>query len=455
MGQPGMVLEVASLPVHRDEPARSHEGEHQPQLLLRGVAGCVHRIGRHVEHVGPGPVEGVHHAMDRGLVPWDQGGGQDDGLSGPDVDELVLALRHERERGVRLTLRTGADHDDAARIQPVDLLDVDDVLLRHVEEFQSPGGIDRLVHRPPEERHHALIGVRGVHDLLDPVDVAREAGRDHQARSAGDDVVQDGSHGALADGVPGFLGVRGIGEEEMHALAASGLLGQPVEVGRPSVQGCLIDLEVARVHDRPERGVDDDRHPVGDGVRDPEEPHGERSGRGLLPRGHGLQVDEMRHLVLVELALQQRERERGAVDLEPAIDVAQEVRERPDVVFVTVGEDDPLDLVRLLAHEVEVRQDEIDTGHVARRERQPDVDDQDPVVELEAGHVPTDLTHPSEEDESRGRSRGDRHPPVLCEPDRARPRWRGRVAGGADPPAGPACPEPPSPGSGSTSRTAR
>ena len=44
--QPGMVLEVPPFAVDRDEPAGSHQREHQPELLLRGVTAGVHRVGR-------------------------------------------------------------------------------------------------------------------------------------------------------------------------------------------------------------------------------------------------------------------------------------------------------------------------------------------------------------------------------------------------------------------------
>jgi hypothetical protein len=156
-------------------------------------------------------------------------------------------------------------------------------------------------------------------------------------------------------------------------------------------------------------------------VRHPKEAHGERPGGRLLAGGDRLQIDEMGDLVLIELALKQGEGECRAVDLETAIDIAEQVRERADVILVPVGEDNSLDPVGLLPNEVEVGQDEVDAGHVAVREGQADVDDQDPAVELEAGHVPTHLAHPAEEDESRRRLRGDRRPPVLCGPAHARP----------------------------------
>ena len=62
------------------------------------------------------------------------------------------------------------------------------------------------------------------------------------------------------------------------------------------------------------------------------------------------------------------------------------------MVLVAVGEHDRLDSVGVLANVVEVRQHQVDARHVGRRERQPDVDHEQPAVQLEAGHVPADLT---------------------------------------------------------------
>jgi hypothetical protein len=151
-------------------------------------------------------------------------------------------------------------------------------------------------------------------------------------------------------------------------------------------------------------------------VRDPQEPHRERADGRALARHRGAQLASIAHLVLLELALQELERERGAVHRH-IVDLAQQVRERPDVVLVAMREHDRLDAVGVAAHVVEVGQHEIDAGHVPRREREPHVDDQDAAVELDARHVATDLPDPTEEDDPTDvRVRGDRRPPVRCGP---------------------------------------
>ena len=125
----------------------------------------------------------------------------------------------------------------------------------------------------------------------------------------------------------------------MHTQPAR-LLGQAVEVGRPAVERRLVDLEVAGVQDPAERGVDHDGHAVRDRVRDAQEPHRERPhGRRPLPRRDHVELAPIGNTVLFQLALEQRQRERGPVDGDIG-QLAEQVRQRADVIFVPVREHD-------------------------------------------------------------------------------------------------------------------
>ena len=81
--------------------------------------------------------------------------------------------------------------------------------------------------------------------------------------------------------------------------------------------------------------------------------------------------------------------------------LAQDPRQRADVVLVRVGDDDRLDVVGALAQVREVRQDEVDAGHLGGREPQAAVDDDDRAVVLDDGHVLADLAQPAERQDAQ------------------------------------------------------
>src|SRR5204863_6443914 len=83
-------------------------------------------------------------------------------------------------------------------------------------------------------------------------------------------------------------------------------------------------------------------------------------------------------------------------------DVLEQVRERTHMVLMPVREHDAVDAIRVRAQIREVREDEVDAGHVGVREHQPTVDDDDPPLDLEAEAVPTDLPDAAQEDDPDG-----------------------------------------------------
>ena len=91
------------------------------------------------------------------------------------------------------------------------------------------------------------------------------------------------------------------------------------------------------------------------------------------------------------------------------------------MVFVRVREEDRLDPVGVLPQVREVGQHEIDTGHVGVGEHDPAVDEQDPLVDLDAAAVAPDLAQPAQEDDT------DRV--THCAGRYHRPRRRGHMRG--------------------------
>jgi hypothetical protein len=61
------------------------------------------------------------------------------------------------------------------------------------------------------------------------------------------------------------------------------------------------------------------------------------------------------------------------------------------VVLVAVGDDRAVDAGRVLAQVGEVRQHQVDAEHVELGEHEPDVEQQDAALDLDAGAVAADL----------------------------------------------------------------
>ena len=122
--------------------------------------------------------------------------------------------------------------------------------------------------------------------------------------------------------------------------------------------------------------------------------------RSKLHAGGRFQVDEgdVPEPVLVELRPCHRHRQTPAVDRGHVNgpDLAQNPRQRPEMVLVTMGHDDPLDVRGALAEIAEVRQHEVDPEHLGRRETQARIDYHDAPAVLEHGHVLADFAQPAE-----------------------------------------------------------
>ena len=216
------------------------------------------------------------------------------------------------------------------------------------------------------------------------------------------------------------LRVRRVDEEEVDALFAEP--GEGAQVGYPAVEGELVHLEVAGVQDEAGGGADRDGEPVGDRVVDGDElaVEGAEGASVVLAHLHGDRGDA----VLLELRLEEREREAGADDgdVRP---LAQQVGHAADVVLVAVREHDRVDLVETVPDPGEVGQDHVDAGLVLLGEEDAAVDDEQPAGVLEDRHVAADLAQTAQGNDPQAvaRQRGEvlgRPPGAASPPTRLR-----------------------------------
>jgi hypothetical protein len=99
--------------------------------------------------------------------------------------------------------------------------------------------------------------------------------------------------------------------------------------------------------------------------------------------------------MLAALGGQQRQGEPGA-DHRQIRPQPQQERHRADVVLVSVGEHERLDVVQPAFDRAEIRQDEVHARRVVGREEHSAVDHEQPAGVLEDRHVAADLTDPTE-----------------------------------------------------------
>src|SRR6478735_6908260 len=392
-GELGVGIHVAPLAVHGQHVARLDDVVAVEQLAGARVARDVHLGVALVHDVGAEAHESVDDAVDGVLVAGDEAAGEQDGVAGADVD-AVLAVGHPGQGRHRLALGPGADQDDLVVAQVVELLDVDQDAVGHLEVAEL-GRDAHVAHHRPAHHGDLAAGLLGsVEHLLDAVHVAAEAGDDDAPLGVPEHLVDGGGDLELGGGEARDVGVGGVGQEEVDAL-----LPQPREgaqVGESAVEGQLVHLEVAGVQQRAGLGAHEDGESVWDGVVDGHELEVEDAEplALALPDRHGVRADA----VLLELGLDESQRERRADDRDVALELEQ-VGDGADVVLVAVGEHDRLDVVEAVTDVAEVRQDQVDARVVVLGEEDAAVDDEQAALRLEDGHVASDLAQPTERDD--------------------------------------------------------
>src|SRR5699024_269502 len=202
---------------------------------------------------------------------------------------------------------------------------------------------------------------------------------------------------ALVDDEPGLLCVGGVRQQQVDALVTEP--GEPCQVGQTAIQRQLVHLEVAGVQHGAARGTDPHGQRVVDGVVDREELQVE--GAEALPLSF-FDLDRGRlDAVLAQLGGQERQCEPGTDERDVGA-LTQQERHTTDVVLVPMGEHDRLDVVESVPDVVEVRQDQVGAGLFLLGEEHTAVDDEQPAVVLEDGHVATDLAKTAQGDHAQG-----------------------------------------------------
>ncbi len=112
---------------------------------------------------------------------------------------------------------------------------------------------------------------------------------------------------------------------------------------------------------------------------------------------HFVELRGIEHLVLFEAALDQGQREGGAVDRD--VHLRQQERDAADVVFVAVGENQAADVLAILLEVGEVGRDDVDAQQFGVGEHHAGVEDDDVVAVADGHAVHAELAQAPERDD--------------------------------------------------------
>ena len=245
-GELGMGTQVHGLAVNRHKVGGLGHGHQKLELFLAAVTRNMDEGAILIPHVAAKLGQAVDDLLDGLLVAGNRGRREDDGIALVDGERFVLAVGHTGQRRQRLALRAGAHDDNLVVRQVIDIEGIDDIGIVDVEVAQLArhAGVGEHGTSGHDDLAAALAG--GVANLLQAMDMARERRDEHAARGILDGVQQVGADFGLGLGKARNRGVGGVGKQQVDAL-----LGKATDggiIGRDAIDGRLVELKVARVH---------------------------------------------------------------------------------------------------------------------------------------------------------------------------------------------------------------
>ena len=217
---------VAKLAVHWHEPFRRSCGMKLSQLVAFAVPRGVKRAS--MDDFG----SALHHAVDHGchccFVAGDRVRAQHDGVFFAELDPAVVARCGRCQRGTRFGLRAGGEHAKLAGREIVGFFYGNEALFGNADDAQIAPQAHIALHRHAERGDHSVITNCSIHDLLNTMKMAGEAGHDDPSALIGCQHIGYGrADFAFRSRAAGHIGVGGIGQQQADA----GVAGEGADAG--------------------------------------------------------------------------------------------------------------------------------------------------------------------------------------------------------------------------------
>ena len=293
---------------------------------------------------------------------------------------------HPVQSGHILALGTGGHNDNLVFGQALDVGNVHQGALLHLQIAQLLSDLQHIFHTPSGDGHLAAIALGGGDDSLNPVHIGGEGGYNDSLVTVFELTVQAFGNHILAGSVACALHIGGVGQHGKHPFVAQ--LTQPGQVDHPVGTGG-IDLKVAGHYYGSHGGFDGEGNGVGDGVVYMDEFHGKAAGPHHIAGLVGNQLYGGIQIVFLQLQFNQAVGHGGAVN--GTVDLLHAVGNGPDVIFVTVGDEHAPQLL-LVCHQIgEVGNHQIHAVHPLIRETNAAVHDDHILAIFQNGDVLADF----------------------------------------------------------------
>ena len=385
--------------VNRNEIFRLDQLQNQFLLFLAGVARNVNQAARIVVIHQRAPAEHViEHAKDGFFVARNDARGKNDRVIFIDGNVAVIVHGNARERGHRLGLAAAGENHQAPGIEAANVLRPHDHAVGNLQQAERVRNFDVVNHVASDKGHLAVDANGNVKHLLNAVNRRRKTRQNHAARRRTGQFFDARHHRAFRRREARTLHVGGIAEEREHAFAA--VFGESVQIKGRAVDRSLIDFEIPSVDDHAKRRADGQRHAIQRAVGYGNEFDFEwadfdrAAGQDFAQRG-GIEQARFFHALF-------HERQREARSVQRNIQIAKNVRQRADVIFMAVRQHNRANLRPVLLEVGNVRNDQVDAQKLGLREHHARVDDDDVVAEPQHHHVHAEFTEPPERNGGEG-----------------------------------------------------
>ena len=253
----------------------------------------------------------------------------------------VHTARHTAQCRHGLTLGSGRDQYGLLIRIALQLIDADEGALRDIDIVKLGRHGDDIHHGTALHHHLPLVLRGGVDDLLYTIHVRRKGRHDDTILLVlREDTLEGTADGALRHRRSRLLCIRRIGHHRQDPFLTE--LSEALQIDRVTEDRGIVDLEVTGVNDGAGRCEDRERGCILDGVIRLDELHLDIAEIDGITEGLYVQLHHTVESALTKLPLDECERQTCSIHRH--IDLLQNIRQRTDVVLMSVGDDEALDL---------------------------------------------------------------------------------------------------------------